>query len=158
MKAICKENTARNLDRKEVSEFLRKDHEYSLTVGQEYIVMGIANYRDRQGLCYLVDNGWLPDWVPYGLFEISDKAFPPNWHIDVIDRNKYPYGDVSFVAGFYELCTDENYYDALMEREPEALEIYSKRKAEFIQWHEERDEARKFYPKEAKIYYSINDD
>lgn len=30
MKVICKENTARNLDRKEVSEFLHKDHKFSL--------------------------------------------------------------------------------------------------------------------------------
>jgi len=55
------------------------------------------------------------------------------------------------------LCSNENYHNALIEREPEALEIYRRRKAEFKQWHEEREEARKFYPKDAKIYYSIND-
>lgn len=157
MKVICKENTARNLDLKEVTNILRKEYEFPLEIGREYIVMGLAIYKNRNCLYYLVDDGWLPDWEPYGLFEISDKAFPPNWHIEVMDKNKYPYGDVFFIAGFYELCSDENYYDALIEREPEALDIFWKRKAEFKQWHEERDEARKFYPKEAKEYYSIND-
>jgi hypothetical protein len=157
MKVICKENTAINLDLKEVTDISYKEYKFPLTVSKEYIVMGLAVYKNRNALYYLVDDGWLPDWVPYGLFEISDNAIPPNWHIDVIDKKKYPGGTVFFVAGFYELCSDENYYDALMEREPEALEIYRKRKAEFKQWHEEREEARKFYPKEAKIYYSIND-
>lgn len=157
MKIICKENTAKNLDLKEVTDISYNEYEYPLIIGKEYVVMGIAMYKNRNYLYYLVDNNWLPDWEPYGLFEISDKAFPPNWHINIIDKKKYLYGNVFFVAGFYELCTNENYYDALMDRDPEALEIYSKRKSEFKQWHEEREEARKFYPKEAKIYYSIND-
>jgi hypothetical protein len=158
MKVICKETTAKNLDPKEVSESLRKDHEFTyITIGSEYIVMGLAGYKNKNGLSYLIDNGSLTDWAPYGLFEISDKAFPPNWHIEIINKSKYPNSNILWLAGFYELCTDENYHDALIEREPEAFEIYWKRKAEFKQWYVEREEARKFYPKEAKIYYSIND-
>jgi hypothetical protein len=157
MKVICKENTAKNLDLKEVTDVLYKEYKYPLTVGSEYIVMGLAIYKDTNCLYYLVDDDWVPFWLPYGLFEISDKAFPPNWHIEIFDKKKYPEYSVFLHQGFYELCSNEKFNLALIERESEALEIYRKRKAEFKQWHAEREEARKFYPKEAKIYYSIND-
>lgn len=157
MKVICKENTAENLDLEEATNILYKRYKFPLIVEREYIIMGIALYKDRNCIYYLVDDGVLPHWVPYGLFEISDKAFPPNWHIDIIDKKKYPQGDVFFLSGFYELCSDENYYDALAERESEALEIYWKRKREVEEWYAEREEAKKFYPDEAKRYYSIND-
>ena len=158
MKIICKENTAKNLDLKEVPNGVRKEHEFSfLVLGQEYLVMGIVGYRNRSGLYYLIDDGCVPNWMPYGLFEVSDKAFPSNWHIEVIDKKKDPEGVIFFLEGFYELCEGEDFYEALFEREPDALEVYWKRKNEVQQWYAERDEARKFYPKEAKIYYSIND-
>lgn len=157
MKVICEENTAENLDLREVTDVLYKEYKYPLIIGKEYIVMGIAMYKHTNCLYYLIDTDLRSFWMPYELFEISDKAFPPNWHVNVYDKKEYPETSILFLAGFYELCTDENFYEALIEREPEESKIYWKRKAEFQQWHEEREEARKFYPKEAKIYYSIND-
>src|SRR5258708_5649901 len=90
MKVICKENTARNLDLKEVSDISYKEYKFPLEVGSEYIVMGIAMYKGTNYLYYLVDTGLRSFWMPYELFEISDKAFPPNWHINVFDKKKYP--------------------------------------------------------------------
>lgn len=157
MKVVCKQNTAKKLNLKEVTSIFSNEARYPLTIEKEYIVMGIAIYKDSNCIYYLVDNGSRPDWVPYMLFEISDNAFPPNWHINIVNKEKYPQSDVFSLFGFYELCKDEVFYDALVEREPEALEIYRKRKHEFQEWYTEREEAKKFYPEEAKRYYSIND-
>lgn len=154
MKVICKENIAENLDSKEFLNFFC--NRYSLTVGKEYIVMGIRTYIDTDCPYYLIDINMRSFWMPYNLFEITDKAFPPNWHIRIFDKKTHTDSCI-FMAGFYELCNYEKFYIDLIELELVTLATYFKRKDEVLQWHEEREEARKFYPKEAKVYYSIND-
>jgi len=157
MKGICKENTAQNLDLNEATSIPNQEHTFPLTIGKEYLIMAIGVYKDTNYLYYLVDDEHTPFWIPYELFKISDEAFPPNWHINVIDKTKYSERTRYFLSGFYELCTDENFYDALAHGESKALDTYWKRKKEFQQWYVEREAGRKLYQKEAKVYYSIND-
>lgn len=46
MKVICRENTARNLDLNEVTDISYKEYKFPLTVGSEYIVMGLSLYKE----------------------------------------------------------------------------------------------------------------
>lgn len=157
MKVICKENTSQNIDLHEATSISDKEYKFPLTIGKEYLIMAISVNKDTNYLYYLLDNDQEPFWAPYELFENSDDAFPANWHIDVIDKKKHPEQSRFFLSGFYELCTDENFYDALAHRNPEALDVYWKRKNEFQQWYIKREEGRKTFEKESKIYYAIND-
>jgi hypothetical protein len=137
MKVICKSNAAKNLDLNEVKVICTNDTYFPVTKGVEYIVMGIAVYKNSNCIYYLIDEFDLPCWLPYPLFEISHKELSPNWYIDVIDKKKFD-GNVFCLSGFYELCNDEDYHDALAERELYALDIYSKRKYEVQEWYFEK--------------------
>src|SRR5579863_9255438 len=115
MKVICKSNTAKYLDLDEVKIIVTNDTYFDITKEKEYIVMGIAIYKDSNCVYYLIDEFDLPYWVPYPLFEISDREFSPNWYINVIDK-KESVGDLFYLSGFYELCNDADYHDSLAER------------------------------------------
>lgn len=143
MKVICKKNTAKDLDLKEVTNIFSEKTQYPVKIGEEYIVMGISVYKNKNYVYYLVDDGFRPNWLPYGLFDISDKKLPSNWYVNVIPRNKYPQGNGFYFSGFYELCNDEDYHDALIERESEALDIYFKRKNEVEEWYLEQQTKKK---------------
>ena len=137
MKVICKKNTAKGLDLNEVKTLYIDEYRYPLVKEKEYIVMGIAIYKNSNCIYYLVDEFEFPDWAPYMLFEISDKQFPPSWYINVIDKKKFE-GSVFSLSGFYELCNDEKYYYDLVERDQKALDIYAKRKYELQEWYFEK--------------------
>src|SRR5581483_12075419 len=124
MKVICTENRAINLDPKEVTLFHSKETKFPVTKGEEYIVMGMIVYKDSNCIYYLVDNNF-PCWIPYPLFNISDNQLPPYWFVKIFDK-KTSLGDLFYLAGFSELCNNENYHDALMELESWALDIYFK--------------------------------
>lgn len=128
MKAICKQNTARTLDLKEVTTLFSNEYTYDLELGKEYTIMGLVIYKDSNCLYYLVDEHGRPSWVPYRLFEISDNSLPQNWYVEVLEKNLS--GDIFYLSGFYELCNQDDFYDLLAERDPKALEIYFKRKFE----------------------------
>lgn len=86
---------------------------------------------------YLVDEWGLPNWLPYMLFEISHKELTSNWFVNMYDK-KEPIGYLFWLCGFNELCNNDDYHDALLEREPEALKIYFERKYEAQEWYFER--------------------
>lgn len=136
MKVICKQNRAINLDMKEVTILNSQETYFPVTKGVEYIVMGLVVYKDTNCIYYLVDNGWGPNWIPYPLFDISHSEFSSNWFVKVFDKQYF--GDLFYLSGFEELCNNEDYYDALVEREEWALEIYAKRKYEAQEWYFER--------------------
>jgi len=90
---------------------------------------------DSNCLYYLIDNTDRPDWVPYPLFTISDNEILPNWFVKIFNK-KESERMTFYLSGFSELCNDENYHDALAEREKWALDIYFNRKREAQEWYE----------------------
>ena len=129
MKIVCIKNTAKNLDLSEITTIFSHDYKYSLETGKEYIVMGIAIYKDTNCPYYLIDENGLPDWYPYPLFSISDNSLPKNWTVKVYDKKEA--GDILFLCGFKDLCDGKDYHDLLMNRDEEAMRIYFRRKIEF---------------------------
>ena len=137
MKVICKENKAKNLDLNEVTILDSKETEFPVEKEQEYIVMGIMMLKESNCIYYLVNRSDRPDWIPYPLFNIIYNEFPPNWFIKIFDK-KESFGDLFYLSGFYELCNNEDYHDALIEREKWALDIYFKRKSEVEEWYSDK--------------------
>lgn len=102
---------------------------YSIKVGETYTVYG-QNITNGI-LKYLIIGTYekLPTWYPAELFELVDPALPIEWY--------YQYdvhSIVSAIWGYKELALNDTHYDALLEREPEAINIFLKRKNEIDQW------------------------
>lgn len=135
MKVICKKRIIRGLELKEVETLRVEQQEYPVTVGKEYRVMGLMIAKRSNCLYYLIDDDDRIWWYPYMLFEISDNSLPDNWYIKLNDKEGY-LGDIFYVSGFYELCNDEDYYDALNERKAGTVDTYYKRKREYEQEEE----------------------
>lgn len=129
MKVICKTKTAHNLDLHEVTTLHANEYDYELIVDKEYIVMGIAIYKESNCPYYLIDENGRPDWFPYPLFTVSDKSLPNNWYITV--HNKQSIGDIFLLMGFNELCNDNDFHDLLIERDKDAIKTYFARKASY---------------------------
>ena len=135
MKVICKENKAMNLEPQEIAIIQCSNKtEFPLIKGLEYIVMGIVIYKDSNCVYYLVNDDYYPFWVPYQLFNISDNQLPPYWFTKIFDEKTLD-SCLFYLSGFDELCNNDDYYEALIERERWALNTYFKRKDEIKEWH-----------------------
>lgn len=101
--------------------------QYGLTLGKEYIVMGMIFFDGH--LAYLIDDGGCISADSCPLFEIVDSSVGSNWHFRLqnpTDRN-YPYIQVPW--GYHEFCYGENSYeDLIVERDEAAMQIYFRRK------------------------------
>ena len=109
--------------------------EYSLTIGEEYIVMGLMLSKKANCMRYLIIDDGFPCWYPQVLFEIINPKLPANWFVRSLNTNETS-GTITFLIGFYELCIDEDFYDALIEGEEWALKIYRDRKNELLKLSE----------------------
>ncbi len=112
-----------------------KRQEYCIAIGQEYIVMGLMLLKRASGMNYLVLDDGFPSWYPQVLFEIIDPELPANWFAKPLNTNETG-GTITFLSGFYELCMNDDFYDALMEGEEWALKIYNDRKNELLKQSE----------------------
>ena len=100
-----------------------------LTMGEEYIVMGIIIFETYQG--YLIDYGGLPSICPCQLFEVVDNKVNSNWLFRLIEKDEDIYPFVQAILGYPELCSDKKSYENLiLEMEEESQRIYFRRKIE----------------------------
>lgn len=101
-----------------------------LTIGEEYLVMGIIIFETYQG--YLIDYGGLPSVIPCLLFELIDDRVNSNWHFRIMEKKEDIYPFVQAIFGYPELCSDMKAYENLIiEMEEEYQQIYFRRKIEF---------------------------
>lgn len=133
MRIKCKQTTSQGFDLTEVTTVFTHDHDYSLNgfgieLGKDYLVMGVAVYKDTNCLYYLIDINGRPDWYPYLLFDIVDSTIPSQWFMKIHHKNEDT--DLYTLLGFRELCCVENFYDHLQDRVNAALQIYFNRKIE----------------------------
>lgn len=93
---------------------------FHVTVGRDYEVFAIAVYRGAPLLLLSDDNG-LPNWYPVDLFSISDPRVSVDWLAASYPDNAT---GLQFLLGYGQLISDESHYDALLERSPEAMEVF----------------------------------
>ena len=106
---------------------------FAVTRGREYpvyavtVLLGIVWY-------YVMDDDGdpYPIWAPGPLFDVVDGTLPPSWRMGYFRfsrDNQYP------ILSFPEWADDHWYYERLVDRDPEAVEVLARRRLE-IEGHQ----------------------
>jgi hypothetical protein len=108
---------------------------FDIMIGKHYIVFGQVLFARK--LMYLVDPDEMtrPNWYPAELFDVVDGTIPNSWQFSY-----YAYGyseDLGAIWGYDNLVSDPNHFNALSEREPEALLVFARQKMALLA--DERD-------------------
>lgn len=99
-----------------------------LVAGTQYEVYGLMFYTNRTDFLVCPSN-YLPMWVPSHLFKVLDDELPEKWAC-VMTENTKGYSDLfeSFgihaICGYFELVRSYDHYVGILEREPEALQLF----------------------------------
>lgn len=127
MRALCKYNSGRSLTHEHLEEGYTLESEFDLQIGNEYSVYGII--LSKRLLYYLlVGEGMYPHWYPAELFVITRSDLPPGWHFaSFSEQDGYL---VNAIWGYEELATRPDHFDDLSNLEPEAIEVFLRRKKE----------------------------
>lgn len=93
-----------------------------VTGGRSYGVYGLAQYASRF-VVLIASDDFRPNWCPVEWFQVVDGRFPGGWELSVVD----PGGTaLQVLIGYPELVRDPDHYDALLERDPEAISVFKK--------------------------------
>ena len=104
---------------------------WGLAYGREYVVYGMLVW---DGLLHLLVTPDLehrdsPSWLPEYLFEVVNARLPSSWRFTFIRDNSTHLG--SAIWGYPELAApDTRHATDLVEREPEALQLFAARRKE----------------------------
>jgi hypothetical protein len=93
---------------------------YHVAVGKMYEVFAMGLWKSNIELLLLDDTN-LPFWYPVQLFKVADPKLPSDWICAVNMRNE---GGMLAIWGCERIVSDDAHNDALMEREPEALQVF----------------------------------
>lgn len=101
--------------------------QFGVVIGSEYTVYAMRLIGSGV-LEYLVD----PDgdnrthWSPADLFTVSDPSVPDWW----LFRYEGNYEGILALWGYPEMVLSDTHHDDLIEREPDACAVFSRRRAE----------------------------
>ncbi len=129
MIARCIHNTGSALGQPLRGNFYTVETVFEVELGKEYVVLGLGIF-ETVLLALVCDETGKPNWLPIGLFEIEHTVLPAHWEFALVDGAAASGGDASnrWVAlwGYPELVRDDRHSDALIERDPRALEIFTR--------------------------------
>jgi hypothetical protein len=127
MRVICIANTGDKLPPKHFEPGgTNPTSRFDLAFKKEYDVDGIALWRGL--LAYLiVGEGQRPAWYPSDLFEVVERKLPSNWCFAFFGQDDDVW--LNAIWGYEELMSTEH-YDQLTDMEPQALEMFWKRRLE----------------------------
>ncbi len=105
------------------------DTDFGLNTGICHTVYAICSWRGVVHYLVVNPSGYRPDWFPACLFEIVDGKLPWGW---IMVRAGTDVGlPVEFLLGYAELAqADGKHYIDLIERVPEALAVFERRRNE----------------------------
>jgi len=132
MKVKCIANTGLNLSTKSIEIGYTKQARFDLSVGEIYTVYSMLIF--KEAIEYLISKGPLekPFWYTAELFDIVDNQLSFQWFF-VFRGYDHPeeVQDLSVaIWGYREMVFDDRHRLDLIEREPEALKVFFKRKQE----------------------------
>lgn len=102
--------------------------EFPLTLGREYPVFGLTVFLGTAWYYILDDDGnsW-PIWFPSALFDVVDGTLPASWivgHFRLGGEEQYT------ILSFPEWATDYNFYERLLDRDPDTERVFDLRRKE----------------------------
>ncbi|SDG96660.1 hypothetical protein [Dyella sp. 333MFSha] len=116
MRVWCEGNTGDHLKDSSLLSGYTEKSRFPLVTGQEYVVFGMALWRDIL-LLLVSDSNDLPSWIPIELFRFTDSSLPDGWQFERFSSDQ----DLQALWGYPRLISDGEHYDGLLERDPVAL-------------------------------------
>ena len=127
MIGCCIHNVGSSLGEPSRGAFYSNDTVFHLELGKYYPIMGLGLF-ETVLLALVCDETGTPNWLPVGLFEFDHQALPEDWEFALLDGKAASGRDASnrWVArwGYAELARNDRHVEALVERDPAALEIF----------------------------------
>ena len=96
------------------------ESQFSLTVGQEYSVLGMAVWNSSVLVLVADQNDW-PNWIPTELFTVKDPRVPTGWLFATNVANQH---GVEAIWGYELLITDPDHYELLLNGAAGALAAF----------------------------------
>ena len=128
MKVRCKPNSVGGPDKKDIAYIV-----YAMLICKGSVKYLLAEEEDE------------PFWYPANIFEVVDSLLPIIWYFSFKGYDHYDSKDpdyaiypVTVIWGYKEMIFDPEHRIDLIECEPEALEIFKKRKEEIDEYEELR--------------------
>jgi hypothetical protein len=111
------------------------EEEFQLKIGDIYITYGIGMMLET--IYYLTFDKWenVPFWTPAELFEIVDFRLPQEWYFVFYGYAEKRMNVVNALWGYKEMATNRDHYIQLIEREPDAMAIFERRRQEIDHFH-----------------------
>jgi hypothetical protein len=135
MIVLCKTNSADVLPTYsyDSKQGVTAETEFAVTPGRNYFVFGVTVLLGIAWYYVLDDDdhAW-PTWVPAPLFDVADGTIPASWKVGYFRFSRdhqYP------LLSFPEWAADHGFYERLVESEPEAVRVFSIRRAEIEKSH-----------------------
>lgn len=102
--------------------------EFPVTVGRDYCVFAMTVFLGSIWYYILDDNNteW-PTWTPSALFDIADGSLPTSWKVGYYRSS---IEDQTALISFPEWADDYRFYERLVDGEPEAVEVFARRRRE----------------------------
>jgi hypothetical protein len=125
MKVTCKATKARMSPPHRPKAVYEKESEFDLTLGNEYVVLAMAIW-ETMILLLLADDCNMPNWHPVELFSVADDHLPDDWFFSTSIANEH---GVQAVWGYEHLVRNFSYYEALLERNDDALRLFHQEQA-----------------------------
>lgn len=129
MIATCRFSRSSQLPDHQRGRFTDLEEEYLVTVGHDYLVVGLGIWETRM-LVLVRDDQGLPSWCLGGLFALSDQPMPSGW-LCSWGEGMLAFGNDAWTrwvmkCGYAELVTDDRHSDLLIERDPAALAVFER--------------------------------
>lgn len=134
----CVGSTGASLGAPVRGDFYTADTVFHLRVGADYLVLGMGLF-ETVLLVLVCDDTGLPNWLPIGLFEFGVATMPAEWEFAVLDGRAASGGEGSnpWAArwGYSELVQDSGHSDGLINRDPAALDVFSRELSRLTDGH-----------------------
>lgn len=125
----CAHNRSSGLSDHQRGRFASIDATYDLTVGKNYVALGLGIWETVLQVLIQDDNG-LPNWCPMGLFDCKPQAIPAHWKFGlrsgITASGSHLWTQWVAIWGYEELVDDPGHSDALMERSRRAHTTFHK--------------------------------
>lgn len=127
MTVRCVRNTGASLGPPLRPAFHTAESIFHVTVDQDYRVFGLGLFGTTL-LALVLDDTGKPNWLPVGLFDLTDCEIPHGWHFGVFNEvaasGSAPSDGWVALWGYPDLVHDRRHIDRLVERDPAAMEVF----------------------------------
>lgn len=118
--AICLTNIGSALPDTWFSIGWTQKSKLDITIGRSYQIYAMALWRGHLVLL-LCDDGGLPNWYPIDAFNVMSCQLPASWKFSYVQK---PGSLLQAVWGYGRLIDDPEHYDALLERDADAVNVF----------------------------------